>query len=247
MITRISEIVHGWLGWCPDNRMAPAMKRYLPSDSFTQARPVDDLRLVRNDIIVDYRSTGTSPLFFVGFVAGVTGIVFLLSLIRTAYTPLISGVLLCGLILFAAIAIFYENRKARLECRADSLVLHNILPWPVVIQKDTIATAEIRDNIPTVPLWLLTVLLVIVIPVTSTGVLFWEYLQFVSGEIISSSFYVHLGFDISIVLFFLVIYCHSRIRSYYPKTLIITTNTKKRIVMYTENPDEITRVLERSR
>lgn len=242
----LTEVIRGWLGWCPDGSVAPVRKRHLPSDMCTSTRPMDDVLLVRNEIIVDYRSTGTSPLFFVGFVAGVTGIVFLLSLIRTAYTPLMSGILLCGLILLAAIAIFYENRKASLECRDDSLVLHKILPWPVIIPKNTIATAEVRDNIPSVPRWLLTVLLVIVIPVTSTGVHYGEYLQFVSGEIIASSFFVHLGFDISIILFFLVIYYHSRIRSFYPKTLVITTTTKKRIVMYTENPDEITGALERS-
>ncbi|MCK9630411.1 MAG: hypothetical protein M0R30_02115 [Methanoregula sp.] len=245
MITRISEIVQGWLGWCPNDSVTPVRMRHLPSDTCISTRPMDDVLLVRSDMIVDYRSTGTSPVFFIGFITGIAGIVFLLSLIRTAYTPLISGVLLCGLILLAAIAIFYENRRACLESRADSLVLHQVLPWPVVIPKNTIATAEVRDNVPSVPLWLLTVLLVIVIPVTSTGVLYGEYLQFVSGEIVSSSFYVHLGFDISIVLFFLVIYYHSRIRSYYPKTLVITTTTKKRIVMYTENPDEITGALER--
>lgn len=241
----LSQTLRKYLGWCPQGSAAPVRKRMmLQPDMRTPTWPRDSVR-VKNDLLVDYGSTGTSPLFFIGFVAGITGIVLLLSLIRIAYT-LLAGVLLFGLIISVAIIIFYQDvKRATLESTPNALILHKVLLWPVVIPKDTIATAEVRDNVQSVPLWILT-LLVIVIPVSSAGVLYGEYLQFVSGEITSLSFFVRLGFDISIVIFFLVIYYHGRIRSHYPKTLVITTTTKKRICIYDENLDEITEALERS-
>jgi hypothetical protein len=243
--THLSEVIRKRLGWCPDSSMTPAGKRILPNDTVTSTRPVDDV-VVKNHVIVDYGSTGTLLSFFIRFGAGVIGIVVILALIRMAY-PLLAAIVLCGFVISVALIIFYQDiKRAYLLSTPDSLIIHKVLPWSVVIPKDTIATVEVRDNIQSVPLWLLTVLVVIVIPVTSAVVLFGEYLQFAPGEITSLLFLMNLGFDISIILFSLAIYYHARIRSDYPKTLIISTTTRKKIGVYVENMDEIGGMLGRS-
>lgn len=242
---QVAEIIRRYLGWCPVRGMTPAGKRTrwqeMRSDPFPTERP-----FVHDNLLIDYGSTGASRLFTIVFAAGVTGIVLLLSLIRMANT-LLAGILMCGLILSAAVVIFYWNlKKATVEITRDSLVIHMALWRRVVIPKDTIATAEVRDNVQPVPPWLQTVLLLLVIPASSAGVIYGQYMQFASGNIPASSFLTHLGFDVSIVLFSLVIYHHSRIRSYYPSVLVITTTTKKRIGIYGIHQDEIAGMLGRS-
>lgn len=233
MTLRISETIHGWLGWCPRGSGAPARTPLLPrQDTRTSTRPVDDLLPMENDVIVDYRSTTTSPLVFIGFVVGVTGMVRLLSWIHPVYSPVLSGIILCGLIITASAAVFYENRKALVKNTTDSLILYRILPWPVVIPKNTITSAEVQDNTPPVPQWLLLLLLLIMVPTASVSILFWEYMQFISGGIASVPFFVYLGVVPCSILFFLGMYCHSRVRLRYPSVLVITTTTGRMIAMY---------------
>jgi hypothetical protein len=239
------DALREYLGWCPDRRMTPAGKRTLWQEMRSDPFPTEG-SFVLDKLLIDYGSTGASRIFTIVFAAGVTGIVIILSLIRMANT-LLAGILMCGLIFSAAIVIFYLNiQKATVEITRDSLVIHMALWRPVVIPKHTIATAEVRDNKPPFPLWLQTVLLLLVIPASAAGVIYGQYMQFASGETAVSSFFMHLGFDISIVLFFLVIYHHSRIRSYYPSVLVITTTTKKMIGIYGIHQDEIAGMLERS-
>lgn len=243
---QITEVIRGWLGWCPNGQVTKATVRSgMPGYEMSFCHGPGNVKRVMNNRIVDYGSTGTSPVFFIGFYVGIAGVVLLLSLIRIAHT-LLAGILLCGLVLSVAAILFYQDiKRASLESTPDSLIIHKVLPWPVVIPKSTIARVEVRENIQPVPLRILTLLLVVAVPVASAGVLYGEYLQFVSGAT-SSSFFVNLGFDLSIVLFFLAIYYHARIRSFYPTVLVVTTKTKKRVGIYIENMDEMRGLLERS-
>lgn len=243
----ISEVIRGWLGWCPDQGIAPFRKdscHWPKMNSHTLPTPG---AYVNDEVIVDYGKTGISLPYFIGAMIAIIGIIaFLLLLVRLAFLPL-AGILFCGLILSVVIDMVYQDlKKASLEITQDTLIIRRSLHWPVVIRKETIATAEVRYNVPPVPLWLQKILILIVIPASSAGIIFGEYLQLVSGEITSSSFFVHLGFDISIILFFLAIYYHSRIRLYYPSVLVITTNTKKLAVIYGKNAEEIAKILEQS-
>ncbi|MCK9592777.1 MAG: hypothetical protein M0Q91_12310 [Methanoregula sp.] len=203
---------------------------------------------VNDEVIVDYGSTGISLPFFIGILIGVIGIVALFTRVMpVGLFPFGDGMLFFGLILSVAIVIFYlDKKKATLEIAQEALIIRRVFHWPVVIRKETIATVEVRYNVPPVPIWLQKILILIVIPASSAGVIYGEYLQLVSGEITSTSFFVHLGFDISIVLFSLAIYYHSRIRLDYPSVLVITTNTKKLAGIYGKNPEEIAKMLGKS-
>ncbi len=203
---------------------------------------------LNSEVIADYGSTGVSLPFFIGTVFGIIGILVIVVLV-VPFTGLrmVSGIVLCFLILPTAIVTLARDlRKATLELTNEALVIRRFLHRPVVIQKEEIATVEVRDNIPPIPVWLQTVLTLALIPTSSAGIVYMEYLQFASGEITTSSFLQYLGVYPSIVLFFLVIYYHSRVRSRYKKLLTITTTSRKLAGIYTRDPGEIERRLGRS-
>ena len=248
MTTRVSEVIRGWLGWCPDRCNIPLSKetpwREVNSNTLTT-----ECAYVNTELIVDYGATGISLPFFIGAVfAGVIGIVAVLTIIPVV-SPVSGGryplVRTHPLGRYRYFLSRYEERLP-LKLPRDALIIRRSLHRPVVIQKDTIASVEVRHNVPTVPLWLQKVLILLVIPASSVAIIYGEYLEMLSGEIESSSFLLRIGYHTSIVLFFLVIYYHSYIRSYYSTILVITTNTKKLAGIYGKNPEEIAKLLEKS-
>ena len=237
-----------YMGWCPNGyRMAHARNRTAWDGLEFNPLPRQDT-YTNDGILIDYGRTGISLPIFVGLVAGAICIVVIFSLILPFATfRVTSGILMCGLLLPVVLVILARDlRGARLEITRGTLVIRRALSWPVVIQKEEIDSVEIRDNRPPMPAWLQGILFLFLIPVSTAYILSYEYMQFVSGEIASSSFITSLGFYLCIVLLFLVSYYRSRIRSRYPRYLFITTGTRKVVAMYTENPEEIAGMLGRS-
>lgn len=240
------DALREYLGWCPDRRMASARKNGAWNEMNCTPLP-NGGAYVNDGAIVDYGKTGISLPYFIGIVFGVIGILALVVLVVPfAGLRMVSGIVLCFLILPTAIVTLVRDlRKATLEMTNEALVIRRFLHRPVVIRKEEIAKMEVRDNIPPIPVWLQTVLTLALIPASSAGILYMEYLQFASGEITASSFLQYLGFYPSIVLFFLVIYYHSRVRSRYPKLLTITTTSRTLVGVYIGDPWEIERRLGR--
>src|SRR5690606_9444624 len=117
----------------------------------------------------------------------------------------VSGVLMCGLLLpFVVVILYRDLRRAKLEITQDTLVIRRALSRPIVIRKDEIATVEIRNTKPPMPVWLQAILSLFLIPVSSAYILSRDYMQFASGEITSSSFMTYLAFYLCIALLFLV-------------------------------------------
>jgi hypothetical protein len=244
MFFRLYQVIHGWLGWCPDREMAPFRKETVPwPDMNSLSLPMNGA-FVKDGIIVDYRKTGISWPFFIGSVIGIIGIAaFLLIIVQIAFFTL-AGTLFCGLIALVAIIIVYRDlKKARLEIAPDTLIIRRSLHQPVVIPRATISSVGIQPNVPSFSLWLQKVLVLFIIPVSSAGVIYGEYLQFLAGGSTWVSFSQRLIFNISIILFILVIYHHNRIRSDYPEMLVITTKTQNIAVIYGKDPEEIAKTL----
>jgi len=243
-ITRISEIIQKWTGWCPNHDVALVNKKSLRGEMNAAVPPAQGA-YVNDEVIVDYGTTGISLPVFIGILTGIIALLVLFILIiRIKSFFLLTGVLFSPFVFLIALVTFYRDKKtATLEITSDALVIRRILHLPVIIRKDEIATVEIRHNVPPLPLWLQKVLILILIPLSSAGVTYGEYIQFLSGEIPSSSFFMHLVFNISLVLFFLAIYYHSRVRLNYPSILVITTTTKKLAGIYGNNPEEIAKML----
>ncbi len=234
------DTLREYLGWCPGHRMAP-VRKYTPWNE-TEFDPLPtEGTYVNEELIVDYGRTGISLPVFIGVVIGVIGAL----VISTLFLPfatfrVVSGILMCGLLLPVVIVILYRDLKRRtLEITRDTIVIRRALYRPVVIRKDEITTMEIRNTKPPVPVWLQAGLSLFLIPVSTAYILSHDYVQFVSGEISTSSFITTLGFYLCIVLLFLVSYYRSRIRSRYPRYLFITTGTRKVAAIYTGNPEEM--------
>ena len=246
---QIAEIIRSYLGWCPNKMITPVMKEAPWRE--TESRSVPTQGTYMNDeLIVDYGSTGISlPFFIGGIIAGLIGIfvtVFTL-IVPVVFLSLLAAIIWCGLIFSVAIVIFYQDlKKASLEITREAFIIRRVLHRPVVIRKDTIASMEVRYNVPPVPFRLQKVLFLFVIPVSSAVVILGETLQFASGEIAASLFFQRLSFDIGIAMLVLALYYHSRVRMQYPEILIVTTTTKKLAGIYGKNPEEIEGILVKS-
>ncbi|MDD1716455.1 MAG: hypothetical protein LUQ01_05600 [Methanolinea sp.] len=240
------DALREYLGWCPDHRMAQVRKHILWNETNYTPLPTGGA-YVNDGVIVDYGKTGISLPYFIGIVFGVIGILALFVLVVPfAGLRMVFVIVLCFLILpIAIVTLVRDLRKATMEITNEALVIRRFLHRPVVIRKEEIATLEVRDNVPPIPVWLQAVLMLVLIPASSAGIIYREYLQFASGEITTSSFFQYLGFYPSIVLFFLASYYHSRIRSHHPRFLFLSTTTKKVAGIYGKNPEEIAAMLVR--
>lgn len=234
-----------FLGWCPDQRLAPFRQETIPLSEMTPPHILPGKDAFVNDkMIVDYGKTGISVRYFIGAIIGIVGIFMVLFLIARTASLSLAGIPFCVLILSVAIITVYQDlKKTKLEITRDTLIIRRSLHWPVIIPKDTISTVEIRHNSPPLPLLLQKVLFLIVIPVSSVVALYGEYLRFTASEITSLSLFLHLVFFIGIALLFLASYYHSCIRAAYPEILVITTNTQELAGVYGDNLKEIAKML----
>lgn len=248
MIARMSELVHEWMGWCPDQRIIPHRRESVPwPDKINSHSLQKNGSYVDNGLLVDYGKTGISVRYFFGAVIGIIGIIIVLFLIARAGSLPLAGIPFFGLILLVVIVMVYQDlKKTNLEITSDTLIIRRSLNRPVIIPKDTISTVEIRHNSPSISLWLLKVLFLVIVPASSVVALYGEYLRFTASEISSMSLFLHLGFFISIILLFLASYYHSRIRADYPEILTITTNRQELAGVYGDNLSEIAQLLGKS-
>lgn len=244
---RISEIVHGWLGWCPDRDSIIVRKRVLSHGMKSQSLPAEGT-YVNEGVIVDCGTTGISLRFFTGALLGVVGVIALyILLIPTLPLTFAAGFLLISLILLVGIVMVYRDRKgATIEITPDSLTIRRFLHPPFIIRKDTIETAELQKYVPLSPSWLPAALMLLLVPVLSAGVIWGQYLELIAGGMSAMSFFVRLGFDICVVLFFFAAYQHSRIRSAYSEILAIRTTSNQIAVIYSKHPEELAEKLGRS-
>lgn len=237
-----------YLCWCPNGHRIAQARKHTSWDSL-EFNPLPTGDAYMNDgILIDYGMTGLSLPAFIGLVAGAICIVVIFSLILPFATFRVTfDILMCLLLLPLAIVILLRDlKRAKLEINRDTLVIRRVFYRPVVIRRDEIATMEIRNTKPPVPVWFQAGLSLLLIPVSTSCILSREYVQFASGEIASSSFITSLGFYLCIVLLFLLSYYRSRIRSRYPRHLFITTDTRKVVAIYAGNPEEMAGMLGRS-
>ncbi|MDD1691307.1 MAG: DUF1673 family protein [Methanoregula sp.] len=244
-MTRFSDVIHEWLGLCPDRYAVKTRNAALPFEMDSQAHE-KNRTYINDGVVVDYGTGRITKWFIIGVVVALFGIVLVFPFIVKGISFRQASTLFSVfLLLFAIVTLYRDIKKARLEIRPDTLILHRPFHKPVVILRDDIATVEIRQNALPYPLWHQKILNVCVIPTCSAAIILIEYWDLISGEITSSRFLLDLIFYINLILLFLVFYNHSRVRSF-PEKGVIITNRKERITVFSENPGEITRLLEKT-
>jgi hypothetical protein len=245
-LTRLSEIIHKWLGWCPNQIVTPVRRKVITWQEMNSCVPPASGTYANNNVIIDYGKTGISLAYFIGLLVAIIGSIALFVLfVGSGFIPH-ARLLFWVLVLPVMIAIVYRDlRKAHLEISPDTLIIGRPLHRPVLIPKDSISSLEIRPNEQPFPLRFQKILIVL-LALLYAGMTRERYLQGVAGDITVFSFFLNLGSDIGTLLFFLALYHHSRIRADYPELLVITTNTQRRIAIYGKNYGEIVKMLGKS-
>jgi hypothetical protein len=240
MMTRISEIIHGWLGWCPDRMIAPR------SGTLRAEHPVSSIPLsggghMMQDVIMDYGSTGLSIRLFTLIVVVMTTGLF--AIMRYGLFERLSSagiLMLIILILVVAVRMAHQDiKKAIIECTPDAITIRRPLFRTVTIAKDAITTIAVRENVHHSRRWLFRGAMVIFLACVIPSVLFSGGSLYVSRV----SFTVFVIFYLAVIVFFGLMFYHAYIRSRYPRVLAIFTNNKKIVGLYVDDPVKLSDML----
>lgn len=242
---RVPEVIRGWLGLCPD-RHAVRNRNLMHLGKIYSSIPTGDTFYVNNDLHAEYGKGRLSRGFYIGLAIAASSSIGFFVFFAMTFSFRNAGALFSGLVVMVAMVMFYRDRKkATLEITPEALIIHRPLHTRVVIRRDIITMAEIRQNPVPYPLRYQKAMWLFIMPVLSASILILQYSDLISGEITFSRFSLDLVYFISLVLFFIVFYNHIRIRSGYAENILITTTTKEKAAIYTKNPGEIIRLLEK--
>ncbi len=244
MTARVSDVVRGWLGWCPDSSTAPVRKKLAWPDTSISTRQTD-VFLVKNDVIIDYGSTGMSIRLFTIILAGT--IIGLFTIMRYGLFEIWSslGILILSVfILGAALRMVYQDiKRACIKFAPDAIIIRRSLSSPIILEKEAITTIEVRENIHHSQRWLFRGAIAIFFAGIIPSILFSGNSLLISRIISQVSFTVFMIYYLAVTVFFGLLFYHQHIRSCYPDVLAIHTNNKKIIGLYTNGPREMSDML----
>jgi hypothetical protein len=243
---RVSDVIRGWLGWCPGSSTVPVRKKLSWSDTSISTRQTDVV-LVKNDVIIDYGSTGMSMRLFTIILAGtIAGLFAIMRYSLFESWSSLGLIMLSIFILGAAVQMVHQDiKKAIIEFTTDSITVRRHFLRPVIIAKDTITTLGVRKNIHYSHRWLFRGAMVIFFVGVIPSVLFSGHSQYISRIISRVSFTVFVVYYLAVIVFFGLLFYHEYIRSHYSHILAIRTNNKKIIGLYVDGPGEMSDMLAR--
>ena len=229
MITKFSETVRRWMGWCPN--AATAGHRYtVPADESGVGATMGGTLEVAQGVLVDYGLTGTLASYSILLVAGALFFWCLFLLY-----PLGNLLLLAAALIFSALEVYGLFVRSRIEITHDTISISRRPPFPpITIPKDTIVELEVQENTPPPLSRLLVVAL--------------------GAFLVAALLHISIGFEnptsmrfvssVAAVILFPVLIYRTYLRSRYPRALAITTTKKRIAVIYTDAPERIARALE---
>ncbi len=240
-ITRISEIIREYLGWCPYSSVAPVRKKLMWSDMRTSALQMENDVQVRKDMIVDYGSIGLSiPLFTIIFAGTIAGLFSIMTYDLFENWSSVGLLIMSIFILGAAVRMVYQDiKKAIIEFSPNAITVRLPLFWPVLIPKDAITTLDVRKNIHHSHRWLFRGATVLFFISIVPSILFSGHSQYVSRMISRVSFTIFFVYYLAVIVFFALVFYHGYIRSRYSHVLAIYTKSNKIIGLYVDDPEEM--------
>lgn len=224
------ETIRRYLGWCPNAAAARACRQDAVPGSESGMAAADGGREVVGGAVVDY---GSSDIPAVAAVAG-AGFFILVIYLSIAFPPSGSLILLAIALTLSAMELYGVIRRTGIEITRDAITLRRPILPAVVIPKDAIVKAEVRENKLPGPSWLLVALVGVILVSAVAGIY--------GGLSNPASMRFILG--IAAVVFFPVMTCCTSVRARYPRSLTITTADKKIAAIYTDDPERIARMLE---
>jgi hypothetical protein len=243
MTIRISETIHKWMGWCPA-KSAMAQQDRLQGYGTKPGHAPESPETDPEKRIIDYGLTGT-PLHLLIFCSGIAVIVPSIILVNLVF-PFIDTIMFLGILTCSGFILIYNKKMQKtLEFRGDSIIIQRAIFKPVVIPKDEIATAEIRDNRQPLPHWFMAVIALIIMPVMMIAGISDRLAGMISGGITTWSFVIYAGYIIVFTLTILSIYHYSCIRYRYPKVFVIETIKNQILVIYGKNSEDLAEIKEK--
>jgi len=239
MTTRVSEVIRGWLGWCPDRMTAPHFRIHPPGNPVASI-PVSEgeYAYATRDVIMDYGSTGMSIPLFTIILSGT--IVGLFAIMRYGLFERWSslGITAFGIfILVIAVRMIYQDiKKATIECTPSALTIWQPLVRQLVLTKDAITTLEVRENVQHSHRWFFRIAMAIFFLGVIPSILFSEHSLFISHLVSGVSFTAFVVYYLAVIIFFGLLFYHGYIRSRYTRVLAIRTNDKKIIGLFVDDP-----------
>lgn len=224
------ETIRRYLGWCPNAAAARACRQDAVPGNESGMAAADCGREVVGGAVVDY---GSSDIPAVTAVAG-AGFFILVIYLSIAFPPSGSLILLAIALTLSAMELYGVIRRTGIEITRDAITLRRPILPAVVIPKDAIVKAEVRENKLPGPSWPLVALV---------GVLLVSAVAGIYGGL-SNPASMRFILGIAAVVFFPVMTCCTSVRARYPRSLTITTADKKIAAIYTDDPERIARMLE---
>lgn len=237
MTTKFADAVRRCMGWCPKAGAAYSRGETPVSDRKIPVPPGENSHVV-DGVMVDYQSKGLPIPVFIGLVVALSvAIQYFFAMHRTVAASL--GVA-AFLLAFIVAEIYATRKKARVEITKDSITLFRPFRRPEVILRESIEKTEAKEN--TVPLSpkVIGVVAFILLALCIEPV----YNMVTSGFMHASPTRVVFGIVVPLVLVALLYRAYSR--AVYAKTVVLTTNAKKILAIFTDDPERITALLEAS-
>jgi hypothetical protein len=242
----ITEVIRGWLGWCPDKMMAPRSRTF-QTDNPVSSIPLGNRGYTMQDVIMDYGSTGMSIRLFTIILAGtIAGLFAIMKYSLFERWSSLGLLVLSIFILGVAVRMAYQDiKKATIEFTPNAITIWRPLFRSVIIVKDAITTVEVRENIHHSRRWLSLGAIVLVIFGVIPTILFSGQSQYLSRMISRVSYTVFVVYYIAVIVFFGLLFYHAYIRSRYSHILAIRTNNQKIVGLYVDDPGKTSDMLSR--
>ncbi|WP_082070425.1 DUF1673 family protein [Methanoculleus bourgensis] len=230
------ETIRLYLGWCPNATAAATCRRdAVPgNESRSGMAAVDGGREVVGGAVVDYGSSDIPAVAAVVMAVAGAGFFILVMYLSVAFPPSGSLILLAIALTLSVMELYGVIRRTGIEISRDAITLRRPILPAVVIPKDAIVKAEVRENKLPGPSWLLVALV---------GVILVSAVASIYGGL-SNPASMRFILGIAAVVFFPVMTCCTSARARYPRSLTITTANKKIAAIYTDDPERIARMLE---
>ncbi len=234
---KFSETIRRWMGWCPN--AAAAGRRYAALEVEVETATGGGREVVEG-ALVDYGPIGTPGRLFLLLLAGASLIGILLVTapaalvtVPTFVIPPAGRLFLPAIVLgYAALELYGAIRRACIEVARDAVVIQRPLFSPIVIPKDAIVKAEVKENRPPLSPWLLTAAFTALF-ISAAGSIYAGFSDPSSMRFI---------FGLAAAIFFPVLFYRTYVRIRYRQVLVITTTKKRIAVIYTDDPGRIARV-----
>lgn len=150
--------------------------------------------------------------------------------------------------LYTAVRMVHQDiKKAIIEFTPDTITVRWPLSKPVIIVKEAITAIEVRKNIHHSHRWLSRSAIMIFFVGVIPTILFSGQSQYISRVISRVSYTVFVVYYLAVTMFFGLLFYHGYIRSRYTQMLAISTNNKKIVGLYVDDPGRMSEMLSKWR